>query len=333
MRIAVIGGVQSTDLLLVKLAEHGFDSVKIWGYEPGDTREVSSWVNLRGRAESLGFPFEGFQKVSECCKDLELFKPDVLFAVGLSQIIPREMFDIASWCNIGFHPTALPIGRGRAPIAWLAYEGVRGAATFFLLSEGVDNGPILVQEGFDIIEEDDAETVTLKALQAQKVALERLLPQLAERSTEPKIQDEGAATWYGRRAPQDGLINWNEDAKCLIRQIRAANHPHPGAFTYHQDETISIWKASVESKPIKGVVGRILEIDPSGEFLVQTGSGPLRIHEWTSQSTWSPKVGVLLGYSTDYELHRLRRRCSLLEQELDYLKCLFSEIKSNNFNK
>ena len=50
-----------------------------------------------------------------------------------------SMLSIANKVNIGFHPTALPRGRGRAALAWLILKRENGAATFFELRDGVDD--------------------------------------------------------------------------------------------------------------------------------------------------------------------------------------------------
>ena len=71
--------------------------------------------------------------------------PDLLFVTGLSQIVKPPLLNLPRIGCIGFHPTWLPKGRGRAPLGWLVLDGVPGAATFFLdgrgLGFGADTGP------------------------------------------------------------------------------------------------------------------------------------------------------------------------------------------------
>ena len=141
MKIAVIGGVRSTDIVIQKLIQHGFRDVYVFGYEPDNTDLVSGWVDLASSAKRAGYAYMPFKKVVECAEQLSNYLPDTVFAVGLSQIIPEDMMSIPANGFIGFHPTKLPLGRGRAPLAWLILDSNDGAATFFEIQNGIDDGP------------------------------------------------------------------------------------------------------------------------------------------------------------------------------------------------
>lgn len=318
MRVAVIGGVSSTELLIVKLREHGFSDLRVWGYVPADATNVSGWVDLETRCAELGVDYSGFRKVAECEPGLREFAPDVVFAVGLSQILQPSLLGIAARENIGFHPTALPRGRGRGALAWIVLEGAPGAATFFGIREGVDDGPIYVQRTFAVSDADDARSVESKMLQAEADALDAWLPILAAGRLEGKEQDQSAATWYGRRTPDDGWVDWSRPRRDIMKLIRASTRPHPGARSVCGDSIITIWAAEADDRPIHGVVGRILDVQ-GRSFSVQAGDGLVRIEDWDCAEPWQPKVGALLGYHSEAEILRLRERCAALEQRLDSL--------------
>lgn len=320
MKVAVVGGVVSTEVLLKALVRHEFEEIAVWGYEPKDTSLVSGWSDLRRLSDGLGLPFEGFRKVIECEEGLSAFSPDILFVVGLSQIVPPPMLKIAARANYGFHPTALPRGRGRAALAWLILDGENGAATFFELRDGVDDGPICVQEPYDIFETDDVADVETKLLEAERIALDHWLPQLAQGDFRGKAQDQSAATWFGRRTPEDGWLDWHSRCDDLFRLIRASAPPHPGAFTFHQNYKITILKAVTSNLSEKGVVGRILAVLPDGGFKVQAGDAVVHVTEWHSDTNWTPKVGVLLGYYAEAEIFDLRSRLARLEQRIEMMQ-------------
>jgi methionyl-tRNA formyltransferase len=306
MRIAVIGGVGSTAVLIEKLHEHEFEDLKVWGFVPKDVTQVSGWTNLASLCSKFQFSYQSFARIGECVDDIRDFDPDIIFAVGLSQLIPAQVMQAARKGCIGFHPTALPRGRGRAPIAWLILDQVDGAASFFVIREGVDDGPILAQQPFAVTQADDATAVEHKVLAAEAVALDSLLPRLKNGWLDGLEQDHGHASWYGRRTPDDGLIDWYHQAADVARLVRASTHPHPGAFTYCQDEVITILRAEVEIRAEKGVVGRLLSVDATRSFVVQCGQGILRVTEWKAKNDWSPRVGQKLGYYEETEIHRLR---------------------------
>lgn len=328
MKVAVIGGVSSTAVLVDKLAEHGFKDVSVWGYHPTDTSNVSGWVDLADVAGKHGYCYSAFVKVVECELGVKEYCPDALFVVGLSQIVPASILEIPRLGSVGFHPTALPRGRGRAPIAWLILNETQGAATFFTLREGVDDGPIVAQEFFDVCEDDDAKSIERKILSAEAIALDVVLKGLNKGAFEASEQDHSLATWYGRRSPEDGWIDWARSSRDISKLIRASADPHPGAFTYCDDVTIQIWKAQVVSEPIQGVVGRVLGVEEGDCFVVQCGEGLLRISDWSSSRAWRPRVGVRLGYYVESEIVRLRGVCADLQARIMGLESALAAIKS-----
>jgi methionyl-tRNA formyltransferase len=315
VKIAIVGGVRSTEILINKVVQHGFSEVHVWGYEPTDNTDVSGWYDLRALSAQLHLRYESFNRVADITGSVSKFHPDVLFAVGLSQLIPENMLGVAKVINIGFHPTALPKGRGRAPLAWIILDRVPAAATFFELGLGADDGAILAQVPFEIEDDDDAAAVQSKLLKAEGVALDALLPMLRDGNLRRQEQRHAEASWYGRRTRDDGWIDWNVDADSICRLIKASAPPHPGAFTYFGDSKIVILRASAVKMELKGVVGAIV-FKENDCFIVQTGNGLLRISNWSSDSNFQPKVGIRLGFRYDVEIFELRRQVAELRLAL-----------------
>jgi methionyl-tRNA formyltransferase len=57
-------------------------------------------------------------------------------------------------------------------------------------------------------------------------------------------QDGKAATFYARRAPLDGCIDWSNTAKDIDRLIKASTSPHPGAFSFYGNNKVLVWKSN-----------------------------------------------------------------------------------------
>jgi len=328
MRIAVIGGVNSTAILIKKLYEHNFEFTKIWAYKPKKQSNVSGWEDLSILAKEFDYKYQQFSQVKEISGDLKIFKPDYIFVVGLSQIIPDYILEIPKYGCIGFHPTSLPKGRGRAPIAWLVLEESDGAATFFWLKSGVDDGAIIEQVNFSFTEGDNAAIITKKCLEAEKIALDKLLKKIKNLEIKSFEQDIKEATWFGKRTPEDGLINWSESAFYIDKLVRATTEPHPGAFTFHEKEKIYIWETKKILLPIKGVIGRILDVENDMSFKVQTGNGLIEIQKW-SANIWRPKVGMKLGYYSEIEIYKLNAEIVKLKSILNKIESKLSNLEEN----
>lgn len=322
LRIVLVGSVGSSRLTLQALLRHRANVVGVLELQPDDPSTVSGFARLQDVAAEASVPCVGFQKLNEAniLEQVREWQPDLLFAVGLSQLVKTELLAVPKLACVGFHPTHLPRGRGRAPVAWLVLDATPGAATFFVMDEGADSGPILVQEPFDVRPTDDAEQVTASLEQAIVRALDRWLPSLLAGEWNPQPQDDTAATYHGKRAPEDGWIDWNKSAREIDALIRAAGRPHPGAFTFLKDRKLLVWRAELDTTtPFRGVIGRVLLNDPQRGALVQTGDGLLWLNEvaWSDDDVTKPPklaVGQRLGYVIEEEISQLKARIAELEK-------------------
>ena len=230
--------------------------------------------------------------------------------------------------SVGFHPTFLPAGRGRAPLAWVALDNGPAAANFFLINDGVDAGPIFVQEPVEVTPDDYVSDIAERLDVAIKKALDRWLPELLSGKWDPKPQSEVLATWNGRRGPDDGLIDWHRSADEIHALIRATSEPHPGAYVWYQDRRLIVWRGDIERRlPWRGAVGRVLLTEAGRGVLVQTGEGLL----WLTEVQFADadlreraedvlRVGVKLSFVEQDEIAALRARVASLEKRLEEIE-------------
>jgi methionyl-tRNA formyltransferase len=317
-KIVLAGSVNSSLVTLEQLVHHQMDVAAVFGYEPKNTSEISSYVSMKEFCHNHQIAYYPFSKINsvENLNILKELKPDIFFVVGLSQLVSDEMLSVSKLGNVGFHPTYLPKGRGRAPIAWLILEEKIGAANFFLMGSGTDDGPIFIQEVFSVEETDNAAGIEQKILISIKQALSNWLPHLKKGEWNFVPQNEMDASYYGKRAPEDGIINWNCSAENIDKLIRASSKPHPGAFTFANTSKIYIWHSQIETGvKIKGVTSRVLLIKED-KFLVQCGKGLLWIYGITNDSSQPVvlKVGQKLGYYPELEIYNLRNEIQELKE-------------------
>jgi methionyl-tRNA formyltransferase len=159
-------------------------------------------------------------------------------------------------------------------------------------------------------ENDDAQSITAKMLRATSEALRALIPSLASGTFISHAQIDSEATYFGRRAPDDGCIEWAQSSAAIERLIRATTRPLPGAFTFWNDRKLVIWKCRRERKKrIQGVVGRVLALGSEGDLLVQTGQGHIWLTDYDVEGDprIEIRVGDLLGYNVQVEIYKLKR--------------------------
>ena len=324
-KIVLAGSVNSSYRTLKALIRHRMRVAGVLGLSPSKSANVSGFTRMDLLAKESGVPFEEFDDLNAASviETVRGWAPDVFFIVGLSQMVKKDLLSIPRLGCVGFHPTRLPEARGRAPVAWMTLEGRSGAATFFMMNEKADAGPILVQEPFPVAETDYSADVVQKLEAAMDAALDRWLPRLKSGEWRAVPQEDAKATFYGKRNPEDGIIHWEWPAKKILALIRAASQPYPGAYTFVGDGKLVVWRGELETDlPYRGVVGRIVHFDEARGWLVQTGDGLLWLTktEWESPAGGSPppklRIGILLGSDPANDLYVLRQRITELETRI-----------------
>ncbi len=328
-KVVLAGSVNSSLITLKALIRHRLPVAGVLGLSADASASVSGYTRMDSSAKDAGIPYVEFDDLNAArvVETVRKWTPDVFFIVGLSQMVKKDLLAIPRLGCVGFHPTRLPEARGRAPVAWMALEGRSGAATFFMMNEQADAGPILVQEPFPVTEADYSADVVRKLEAAMDAALDRWLPHLKKGEWRAEPQDESKATFYGKRNPEDGIIHWEWPAKKIQALVRAASDPYPGAYTFAEGSKLIVWRADVESElPYRGVTGRIVHHDRSKGWLVQTGDGLL----WLTKTEFAPeaggepppklRIGMLLGCDPADEIYILQKRIKELEARIARLE-------------
>jgi len=308
-RVILIGAVKTSLLTLKKLAEHKFNIVGVFGYEPKDATNVSGLTDMSIFSKGNNIPYFGYQNIIEkrLIEIAQSLNPDIIFAVGFSQLLSNEWLEMPRYGCIGFHPMMLPKGRGRAPVAWSILEERSAAATFFLMNEIADSGPILAQKLIEIEPEEDAQSLGTKINKTMTELLDTWLPDLKRGIWNPQPQDESLASYYGVRRPSDGWIDWNKSAIEIDLLIKATTHPYPGAYFYYLGQKIIVRKSKLEKDlKMKGVVGRVLLLE-NENFLVQCGDGLIWIKELEIPESITIKVGSRLKMNIEDEIIKIRK--------------------------
>ena len=220
--------------------------------------------------------------------DLDFFQHhsfDLLILGGWQRLIPDNILSTLKIGGVGVHGSSemLPKGRGRSPVNWSLIEGKnKYILQLFLMTPGIDDGDILDFQTFDINKWDTCRTVYYKISVVQKRKLVELIPKIMKNEFK-RIPQTGEPTFYPKRTPDDGLINWNQTSEKLYDFIRAITKPYPGAFSYLDNKKIKIWKAQPFDNKItydQNKVGQIVEIFSSGDFVVNCYTGSLLVTEY-----------------------------------------------------
>jgi methionyl-tRNA formyltransferase len=160
--------------------------------------------------------------------------PDYFFCFSYSLLLDRELLDIPRSGAINFHGGLLPKFRGANIYNWVLIEGAEESGmTAHYMTDGIDDGDIILQEKVKILATDTAKTLKEK-IDPLGLDLLKRIKYLIEKGQElPRTpQNQSKSGYYRRRHPEDGLIDWTKSDREIFNLIRALVTPWPGAFYY-----------------------------------------------------------------------------------------------------
>ena len=176
--------------------------------------------------------------------------PDFLFSFYYRYMLDQAWLKIGRRGALNMHGSLLPKYRGRAPVHWAILKGepVTGASLHYML-EKPDAGALVDQQSVNILENDTALDVSLKVAEAAEQVLRRSLPGLIAGNAQARALDLAKGSYFGRRRPEDGRIDWKGGARSVHDLVRAVAPPFPGAFTEVNGCRLAILETRVDARP------------------------------------------------------------------------------------
>lgn len=256
----------------------------------------SDFRSLEDLARRAGCPVwlaEG-RSQAELAAFLRRVRPEVVFCLGWSHLLDREVLAVPPRGVIGYHPAALPANRGRHPLIWALALGLpRTASTFFLMDEGADSGDIVSQVPVEITPEDDAASLYRKVSRTALDQLTEIARRLREGTLEARPQDHRRANTWRRRTPADGRIDWRMSVRAIYNLVRALTRPYPGAHCLWQGREAKVWRCRVgPPAPHNLEPGKVLAVEADGSIVVKCYDGSVVLCEHELEPL--PEVGSYL---------------------------------------
>ncbi|MGH8287984.1 MAG: methionyl-tRNA formyltransferase [Steroidobacteraceae bacterium] len=162
---------------------------------------------------------------------LSAWRPDVLVVVAYGLLLPPAALEIPRLGCVNVHASLLPRWRGAAPIerALLAGDEATGV-TIMLIDEGLDTGPLLLQQAIPIEADDTAGSLRAKLAGPGAALLLEALQGLAQGTLHARAQPAEGVTYARKLDKREAPIDWNRPAVQIERQVRAFE-PWPVAET------------------------------------------------------------------------------------------------------
>ena len=246
MRILFIGNVLfSYDLLKVALK----NKANIIGVITTKKSKFNSdYVDLTSLCKKKKIDIHYTKKINstESVKWIKEKSPDYIFCFGWSQILKDKIISIPKKCIIGFHPSKLPMFRGRHPIIWSIILGANEiASSFFIINKNIDDGPIVSQKTLKIKKNNDSFDIYKKITKKAKSQLVDIIKKIKDDKLKIIINNEDKSSSLRKRSFEDGKIDWRMSALSISRLVRALNYPYPGAHLQYKNKIYKIWKVKI----------------------------------------------------------------------------------------
>lgn len=231
-------------------------------------------------------------------RSVEKHKPDWCMVCGWYRILTPQTLARVPQGFAGIHASLLPAYRGSSPLVWTLIRGDKKAGiSLFRFDQGVDDGPLYFQCECSVSEDD-----TIAELQER---LERMLlaklrddyPLILEGRLSPVPQKLDGVSYCAPRRPEDGRIDWKQEATSIHNFVRAQTHPYPGAFALLGEKKIHIWKTEIAAEAHFGMPGQMIRKDDCSVYVGCAPGAAVRIMSASIDGIAANPAEILRSFS------------------------------------
>jgi methionyl-tRNA formyltransferase len=212
-------------------------------------------------------------------QQLEDLSPEVACVVAYGKLLPAELLAIPPLGFVNAHFSLLPAYRGAAPVQWTLINGdaVTGIS-IMVLSEGMDEGPLLDSEKMAVEPSDTAATLGERLARTAAPLLVETVTRYGDGLIAPIPQPDSGVSFAPKLKTDDVRIDWSRPARDIHNLIRGAN-PEPGAWTTWRGKRMKILGSAPSmsdgQSPVSLPVGHVNIA--SDALIVGSGAGSLLV--------------------------------------------------------
>ena len=278
MRLAFMGTPDFAVPSLAELIASGHEVVAVYSQPPkprGRGRKLTP-SPVHAFAETMGLPVftPASMKAADAIDTFRSLDLDAACVVAYGQILKPEVLEAPRLGCFNLHGSLLPRWRGAAPIQRAIMAGDRQTGVQIMrMSEGLDEGPVLLSEVLDIRPDDTAATLSERMAHVGASLWPRALAAI-ERGGVTEMPQTGEATYARKITPAEARIDWTRAAPEVDAHIRGLS-PFPGAWFEAPGPQGPVRIKALMSQVADGAgpPGEVLD----GELRVGCGEGAVRL--------------------------------------------------------
>ncbi|MCX6786165.1 MAG: hypothetical protein NTZ18_04970 [Candidatus Komeilibacteria bacterium] len=291
----VIFGVKSTSETIIKYLNRELkrpvDLIVTLSEAAARQHHISGYQNLQPLAAELGIKchlLDDYSLMEEKEKGFwQANDFNLGIAYGWQRLIPADVLARFSIGVFGWHGSAqyLPAGKGHSPLNWSLLEDRKIFHNhLFKYVGGADAGPIFNIKDFEINQHDNIATLQYKSILTAQSQIKELLEAGDKQNIQLSVQS-GKSSFYPKRTPQDGRLDFKRPTLEIYNLIRATAAPFPGAFCFFGQNQVTVWEAYPFDSLMdfsKYKIGQVIETINDWP-VVKTTDGSLIIKNYEAQ--------------------------------------------------
>jgi methionyl-tRNA formyltransferase len=201
---------------------------------------------------------------------------DIGIMAYVLQFAPQDFVNIPKHGTIQYHPSLLPKYRGPSSISWPIMKGERETGlTIFRPTDGLDEGPIILQKSTPISDDDTLGSIYFDRLFPMGVAAMIEAADLVVAGKHKEVvQDESQASYEGWCRAAESKVAWANHVDFIYNTIRGCN-PAPGAWTTLNGKKLQLFDAKKHLVrtfgAVKGKPGEVTHVTDTSFFVTAQG--------------------------------------------------------------
>ena len=276
MRLAIIGQQDFGKAALEAFLERKDDVAAVFCAPEKAGARVDP---LKAAAQERGLPVFQFASLRQpdAHDAMKSLNVDLGIMAYVLQFAPASLVSIPRLGTIQYHPSLLPRYRGPSSINWPIIRGdAKTGLTIFRPTEGLDEGPVVLQKECAIGADDTLGDVYFKNLFPLGVAaLLEAATLVFEGKHRETVQDESQASYEGWCREAEARVLFSHHVDFVYNLIRGCN-PAPGAWTTVKGEKLELYDARKHLfrrfADVAGKIGEVTDVtDASFKVTAQGG--------------------------------------------------------------
>jgi methionyl-tRNA formyltransferase len=212
---------------------------------------------------------------------VEPYKDAILFSINYLFLFDERTIKLFHY-KFNIHGSLLPKYRGRTPHVWAIINNEKKTGiTIHDITLECDAGDVFLQKEIPIKHSDTGASILRKYFFYYPRVVGEFLHLFREKKITGRKQNESLMSYFEKRIPEDGRINWDWQRERIYNWVRALAPSYPGAFCFYKNTKIIINQILFSdhgffSNTANGTIATVAK----NSFIIKTQNGCIEVVDY-----------------------------------------------------